>query len=54
MRTMRVVAREVLAQHTGEMTGSGNEKVVEAFPAQGPDEALRDRVRPAAPEPACG
>ena len=36
---MHVVVREVLAQHTGEVTGSGNEKVVEAFPAQGPDEA---------------
>jgi hypothetical protein len=39
-------AREVLAQHTGEVTGSRNEKVVKAFAAQRADEALRDRVRP--------
>jgi hypothetical protein len=42
--------REELAQHIVEVTGSGNEKVVEAFPAQGPDEAFRDRVRPRRPD----
>src|SRR6185503_3904003 len=35
----------VLAQYRGEVSGSGDEEVVEAFPAQGADEAFRDRVR---------
>jgi len=35
----------ILAQHEVEVAGSGDEEVVEAFPAQGADEAFRDRVR---------
>jgi hypothetical protein len=36
----------ILAQHDVEVAGSGDQDVVEAFPAQCPDEAFRDRVRP--------
>jgi hypothetical protein len=39
----------VLAQYRGEMSGSGDQEVVEAFPAQGADEAFRDRVRAQCP-----
>ena len=35
-----------LAQYRGEMGRSDDQDVVEAFPAQCPDEALGDRVRP--------
>jgi len=34
----------VLAQHDLEVAWSGDQDVVEAFPAQCPDEAFRDRV----------
>ena len=37
---------DVLAQHDVEVSGSGDQEVVEAFPAQGADEAFRDRIRP--------
>jgi hypothetical protein len=37
---------DVLAQHSGEMALSCDQDVVEAFPAQCPDEAFGDRVRP--------
>jgi hypothetical protein len=46
VRAVRVVMREVLAQHGGEVARSGDQKVVEAFAAQGGDEAFRDGVRP--------
>src|SRR6185295_3711121 len=36
----------ILAQHEVEMTCSGDQEVIEAFPAQGANEAFRDRVRP--------
>ena len=41
----------ILAQHDVEVAGSGDEEVVEAFPAQGADEAFRDRVWPVVPAP---
>jgi len=41
----------ILAQHDVEMTWPGDQEVVEAFPAQCPDEPFRDRVRPRRP---CG
>ena len=34
----------VLAQHCGEVVWSGDQEVVEAFPAERADEAFRDRV----------
>jgi hypothetical protein len=37
---------EILAQHDVEVALSGDQEVVEAFPAQGSDEAFCDRVRP--------
>ena len=40
----------VLAQHDLEVAWSGDQDVVEAFPAQCPDEAFRDRVRPGRPD----
>jgi hypothetical protein len=46
VRAVGVVMLCVLAQYRGEMAGSGDQEVVEAFPAQCPDEALGDRVRP--------
>jgi len=50
VRAVGVVMLCVLAQYRGEVSGSGDEEVVEAFPAQGADEALRDRVRPRCPD----
>jgi hypothetical protein len=41
---------EILAQHGGEVVWSGDQEVVEAFPAQGADEAFRDRVRAGCPD----
>ena len=46
MRAVGVVVLDVLAQHDVEVSGSGDKEVVEAFPAQCPDEPFRDRVRP--------
>src|SRR5262245_27869814 len=43
---MPVVVLEVLLQDDVEVSGSGDQEVVEAFPAQGADEPFRDRVRP--------
>ena len=40
----------ILAQHDVEMTWSDDQEVVEAFPAQGADEAFGDRVRPGCPD----
>src|ERR687889_1824159 len=37
---------QVLAQYDVEVAWSGDQKVVEAFPAQCPDEPFRNRVRP--------
>jgi hypothetical protein len=41
-----VVVREILLQHDIEVAWSGDQKVIEAFPAQCADEAFRNRVRP--------
>jgi hypothetical protein len=37
---------QVLAQYDVEVAWSGDQEVVEAFPAQCPDEPFGDRVRP--------
>jgi hypothetical protein len=50
VRSVRVEVLHVLAQHDVEVTWSGDQKVVEAFPAQGSDEAFCDRVRPGCPD----
>ena len=46
VRSVRVEVLDILAQHGGEVASSGDQDVVEAFSAQCPDEAFRDRVRP--------
>ena len=46
VRSVRVVVLDVLAQDDVEVAWSGDQEVVEAFPAQGADEALGDGVRP--------
>src|SRR5262245_24042687 len=50
MRSVRVEMSHILAQYDVEMAGSGDQEVVEAFSAQGADEAFRDRVRPRCPD----
>ncbi len=50
MRSVRVEVLHVLSQHVVEMAWSRDQHVVEAFPAQRPDEAFRDRVRPGRPD----
>ena len=45
MRTVLVVAREVLDQDLLEMAPTEDEEPIEALSADGPDEALRERVR---------
>ena len=40
----------ILAQHDVEMAWSGDQEVVEAFPAQGADEPFRDRIRAGCPD----
>ena len=45
MGSVGVVVLDVLLQHRCEVARSGNQEVVEAFPAQGSDEPFRDRVR---------
>src|ERR671921_1661769 len=42
---MKVVVLGELTQHCCEVARSGDQEVVEALPAQGADEAFRDRVR---------
>ena len=46
MRAVGVVVLHILAQHDVEVACSGDQDVIEAFPAQGADEPFRDRVRP--------
>ena len=46
MRAVRVEVLHISAQDDIEVAGSGDQDVVELFPAQGADEAFRDRVRP--------
>jgi hypothetical protein len=50
VRAVGVVVLDVLVQHRGEVAWSGDQEVVEAFPAQGADEAFRDRVRAGCPD----
>ena len=45
---------DVLAQYEVEVAWSGDQEVVEAFPAQGPDESLGDGVRPRSDSSGCG
>jgi hypothetical protein len=47
---VRVEVLDIFVQHDVEVAWSGDQEVVEAFPAQGPDEAFRDRVRPGCPD----
>ena len=50
MRAVRIEMLHILAQHDVEVAWSGDQEVVEAFPAQCPDEPFRDRVRPRCPD----
>ena len=50
MRSVGVEVLQVLAKYDVEVAWSGDQKVVEAFPAQGSDEAFCDRVRPGCPD----
>ena len=50
VRAVGVEVLDVLAQNDVEVAWSGDQKVVEAFPAQGADEPFRDRVRPRCPD----
>ena len=50
VRTMPVVVVDVLLQRCSEVAGSDDQEVVEAFAAQGADEAFRDRVRAGCPD----
>jgi hypothetical protein len=50
VRSVGVEVLHVLAQHDLEVAWSDDHKVVEAFPAQCPDEPFRDRVRPRCPD----
>ena len=46
MRAVGVEVLDVLAQDDVKVAWSGDQEVVEAFPAQGADEPFRDRVVP--------
>jgi hypothetical protein len=50
VRTVRVVVADVLALHGVEMAWSGDQDVVEAFAAQGADEAFGDAVGSRCPD----
>ena len=50
VRSVPVVMLDVLVQYKVEVAWSGDQEVVEAFLAQGADEAFRDRVRPGCPD----
>jgi hypothetical protein len=54
VRTLGVVMLDVLAQHHREVARSGDQEMIEAFTAQGADEAFRDRVRSRCAAPGCG
>ena len=45
VRSVPVVMLDVLVQYKVEVAWSGDQEVVEAFPAERADEAFRDRVR---------
>ena len=46
MGSVGVEVLQVLAKYDVEVAWSGDQKVVEAFPSQCPDEPFRNRVRP--------
>ena len=50
MRSVGVEVLQIFAQHDVEVAWSGDQEVVEAFPAQGADEAFRDGVRAGRPD----
>ena len=50
VRSVGVEVRHIFAQHDVEVARSADQQMVEAFPAQCPDEAFRDRVRPRCPD----
>ena len=50
MRPVRVEVLDVLTQNDVEVAWSGDQQVVETFPAQGADEPFRDRVRSRCPD----
>src|SRR3954463_2136148 len=50
VRAVGVEVLHILAQDDVEVAWSGDQEVVEAFPAQGADEPFRDRVRPWCPD----
>lgn len=45
-----MVMPDVFVRHCGEVAWPGDQEVVETFPAQGADEAFRDRVRSGCPD----
>ncbi len=49
VRAVGVEVLEILTQDDVEVAWSGDQEVVEAFPAQGADEAFRESVRPRCP-----
>ena len=49
MRPVSVVVLDELTEHHAEVTRSGDQQVIEAFAAQGADEAFGDRIRPRCP-----
>ena len=50
VRSVPVVMLDVLAQYDVKVAWSGDQEVVEAFPAQGADEAFGDRLGPGCPD----
>jgi hypothetical protein len=54
VRAMSVVVLGVLLKDQRQVAWSGDQQVVEAFAAQGADEAFGDRVSRAVPGPGCG
>ena len=49
MRPVSVVVLDDLTDYHAEVTRSGDQQVIEAFAAQGADEAFGDRIRPRGP-----
>ena len=50
MRSVGVEVLQIFAQHDVEVAWPGDQEVVEAFAAQGADEAFGDRVRSGCPD----
>jgi hypothetical protein len=49
VRPVSVVVLDELTEYHGEVARSGDQQVIEAFAAQGADEAFGDRIRPRCP-----